>query len=97
MPNSGAVAGRTSEIPRAPPVYSQLMNIVCSTTASARVAIEKNTPFSRSVRYPSASPSRPAMAAPATICSPRGAFTQRISTTAVYAPSAKKAGVPKFT
>jgi len=36
--------------PFAPPTYSQLMISVCSTTASANVAMEKKTPRNRSVR-----------------------------------------------
>ena len=47
---TGIVAGRMMLMPFAPPTNSQLTITVCKASASASVAIEKNTPFSRSVK-----------------------------------------------
>ena len=70
-------------MPREPPTYSQLMIIVCSTTASASVAIEKNVPRRRSVRYPMPRPSSAATRPPATISTGSGARSDRMRKTAV--------------
>jgi hypothetical protein len=45
---------------------------VCTTTASASVAMEKNTPRRRKVRYPVPSPTRPASTPLTTIIAGRG-------------------------
>jgi hypothetical protein len=57
----------------------------------------KKMPRSRSVSMPTPKPSSAPMSAAAAICSASGACIQRKSSTAVYAPMPKNAGVPKFT
>jgi len=96
LPKKGA-GGRINVNPFAPPTYSQLMMSVCSTTESANVAIEKKTPFKRSVRYPMPSPRSAETSPPATISTGSGASNASMRKIAVYAPRAKNAGVPKFT
>ena len=70
-------------MPRDPPTKSQLTIRVCATIANASVAIAKNTPLSRSVKYPMPKPTIPEMTPPASIMAGTGNEVVLCKTTAV--------------
>ena len=68
-------------MPRDPPTKSQLTIRVCATIANANVAIAKNTPLSRSVKYPMPKPTMPEVRPPTSIMTGSGSEVSLWSTT----------------
>src|SRR5204863_427337 len=79
------------------PITGPSQCVVPPIIGAASVPMAKKMPRSRSVSMPTPKPRRPPIAAPAAICTASGAPSHLNSTTAVYAPTPKNAGVPKFT